>query len=41
MSETGARRLALDAAKVEREDRRFREEIGRIVMEISECGLRV
>ncbi len=41
MSETGVRRLALDAAKVERQDRRLREEIERMMTRISECGMRV
>lgn len=40
MSETGARRFALDAANLEREDTRFREEVERVVMKINECGMR-
>ena len=41
MSETGVRRLALGAAKVERQDRRLREEIERMMTKISECGMLV
>ena len=40
LSETGARRFALDAAKLERNDPHFREELEQLLMKINECGMR-